>query len=236
MNLLVVVAVLGVLVAVNLIINRWREWWYLQICLGGTAVLLLLARLSGASWSALGLAAGTWLTGLAWGAACVVTVMGAYVIALFVPAARTFFHDDGVDDLSADDVRRRGLVMIPFGTVLLEEVAFRGVLFGVVRVDCGAAWAVLVSSVAFGLWHILPSLGLHTANLGVRARLGAGRRAQVATVTLSILGTALAGAVFCLLRLGSGSLITPMALHWAVNGVGLFFAWLAPRRRAASGR
>jgi len=235
-NLLVVAAVLGVLVAVNLVINRWRQRWYLQTCLGGTAVLLLLARLAGASWGALGLAAGTWLTGLVWGAACVLAVLGAYVVALFVPAARPFFHHDGVDGQSARDVLRHGLVVIPFGTVLLEEVAFRGVLLGVPHVDCGAVWAVLVSSVAFGLWHILPSLGLHTTNVGVGAMLGAGRRAQVATVTLSVLGTALAGAVFCLLRLGSGSLIAPMAVHWSANGFGLFFAWLAPRRRAASNR
>ena len=236
MNLLVVAAVLGVLVAVNLVINRWRQRWYLQTCLGGTAVLLLLAWLSGASWSALGLAASSFLIGLVWGAACVLTVFGAYVIALFVPAARPFFRHAAVEGQSAHDVLRRGLVVIPFGTVLLEEVAFRGVLLGVPHVDCGAVWAVLVSSVAFGLWHILPSLGIHTTNAGVGAVLGAGRRAQVATVTLSILGTAVAGGVFCLLRLGSGSLITPMALHWSVNGFGLFFAWLALRRRAASGR
>lgn len=236
MNLPVVAAVLGVLVAVNLISNRWRQRWYLQTCLGGTAVLLLLARLSGTSWSALGLGAGSYLTGLVWGAAGVLTVLGAYVIARFVAAARPFFDHDAVDGQSAHDVLRHGLVVIPFGTVLFEEVAFRGVLLGVVDADSGAVWAVLVSSVAFGLWHILPSLGIHTTNAGVGAVLGAGRRAQVATVTLSILGTAVAGGVFCLLRLGSGSLITPMALHWSVNGFGLFFAWLALRRRAASGR
>lgn len=235
MNLPVVAAVLGVLVAVNLIINRWRQRWYLQTCLGAAAVLLLLARLSGTSWSALGLAAGSWLSGLAWGAACVLTVLGAYLVALGVPAARPFFHHGAVDSQSAHVVLRHALVLIPFGTVLLEEVAFRGVLLGVLDVDSGAAWAVLVSSVAFGLWHILPSLGLLTTNVGVGAVLGSGRHAQVATVVLSILGTASAGAVFCLLRLGSGSLIAPMAMHWSVNGFGLFFAWLALRRRAAGG-
>jgi len=235
-NLPVVAAVLGELVAVNLISNRWRQRWYLQTCLGGTAVVLLLARLSGASWSALGLVAGSYLTGLVWGAACVLTVVGAYVIAVFVPAARPFFHHDAGDGQSAHDVLRRGLVVIPFGTVLLEEVAFRGVLLGVVHVESDAVRAVLISSIAFGLWHILPSLGLHTTNVGVGAMLGSGRRAYVATVTLSMLGTALAGAVFCLLRLGSGSLITPMAFHWSVNGFGLFFAWLVLRRRAASDR
>ena len=236
MNVLLVAAVLGVLVAMNLISNRWRQRWYLQTCLGGTAVLLLLAWLSGASWSALGLAASSFLIGLVWGAACVLTVFGAYVIALFVPAARPFFRHAAVEGQSAHDVLRRGLVVIPFGTVLLEEVAFRGVLLGVVRADSGAVWAVLVSSVAFGLWHILPSLGLHTTNVGVGAVLGSGRRARAVTVALSIVGTASAGAVFCLLRLGSASLITPIALHWSVNGFGLLFSWLAARRRAAGGR
>ena len=36
----------------------------------------------------------------------------------------------------------------------------------------GAAWASITSSVLFGLWHILPSLRLGTANQAVGAVLG----------------------------------------------------------------
>jgi membrane protease YdiL (CAAX protease family) len=36
--------------------------------------------------------------------------------------------------------------------------------------------------------------------------------------------------VFCLLRIVSDSLLAPMALHWAVNGLGVFLVWWLRRR------
>jgi membrane protease YdiL (CAAX protease family) len=40
-----------------------------------------------------------------------------------------------------------------------------------------------------------------------------------------VAGTALAGVVFCELRRRSGSLLAPMGLHWALNGLGFAFVW-----------
>ena len=45
---------------------------------------------------------------------------------------------------------------MPLGTVLLEEVAFRGVLWGLLAHMDGPRVATLVSHSLFGLWHILP--------------------------------------------------------------------------------
>jgi uncharacterized protein len=55
-------------------------------------------------------------------------------------------------------------VLIPIGTVLLEEVAFRGVLWGLLPTARGTAVATIGSSVLFSLWHVLPSLGLDSDN------------------------------------------------------------------------
>ena len=74
------------------------------------------------------------------------------------------------------------LVRIPLGTAVLEEVAFRGVLPGLV----GGGWwrATLVSSGLFGLWHVLPSTAM-SANAGVEAALGGwGLAAQAALAVL----------------------------------------------------
>ena len=61
------------------------------------------------------------------------------------------------------DGRRRALgtayraaVRIPLGTVLVEEVAFRGVLLAMLGGHLGVGWAVAVSSHLFGLWHVVP--------------------------------------------------------------------------------
>jgi membrane protease YdiL (CAAX protease family) len=76
-----------------------------------------------------------------------------------------------------------------------------------------------VSSALFGLWHILPSLGLATDNEAIGSAVGQGRSAQVIAVLGTVAFTAASGVVFCELRRRSGSLLAPAGLHWAVNGL-----------------
>ena len=76
-----------------------------------------------------------------------------------------------------------------------------------------------MSSALFGLWHILPSLGLATDNEAIGSAVGRGRSAQVIAVLGTVLFTAASGVVFCELRRRSGSLLAPAGLHWAVNGL-----------------
>lgn len=94
--------------------------------------------------------------------------------------------------------------------------------------------AVAASSLVFGLWHILPSLVMHESNAGVGEVLGEGIFGRVMAVVLSVLGTAAAGVAFCVLVIGSGSLLAPMGLHWALNGLGFVFTWGVYRRRRAA--
>jgi len=110
-------------------------------------------------------------------------------------------------------------VLIPLGTVLLEEVAFRGVLWGLFRRLRGTVAATAASSALFGVWHVLPSLGLAASNEAVGGAVGTGRPGQEVTVLGTVLFTAAAGVVFCELRRRSGSLLAPAGLHWAVNGL-----------------
>ena len=98
------------------------------------------------------------------------TVVGiGFGIAMAVPDLRTLFDDGRLGTLGLGTLLWVTLVRIPLGTVLLEEVAFRGVLpalFG-----GGERWRwgpVLATSALFGLWHVLPSLAL-TQNAAVDA-------------------------------------------------------------------
>ena len=228
-------AVLGVLVLLNLMNNRWREHWYVRTCVAGALVLLGIGLLDRQSWAAMGLGPGTYLTGLLWAAGCVLAVLVGYLVAVALPFTRKFFYDERGGEQSAFELFRNALVVVPFGTVLLEEVAFRGVLLAMVSARYGVAWGVAVSSVVFGLWHILPSLVMHESNAGVAATIGTGTRAQVTSVVLSVVGTAIAGVLFCMLRIWSGSLLAPMGLHWATNGLGFLFTWGMFRRRRRQG-
>lgn len=230
-----VIVVLGVLVLLNLMNNRWKEKWYVPTCIVGSLILLGIGLLDKQTWTEMGLGPGTYLTGLLWALGCVLGVLVLYFIGIALPFTRKFFYDERGGEQGGWDLMRNALVIVPFGTVLLEEVAFRGVLLAMVWSRFGLVWGITVSSLAFGLWHILPSLVMHETNAGVSSTLGTGTRAQVISVVLSVVGTALAGVVFCLLRVGSGSLLAPMGLHWATNGLGFVFTWGLFRRSRRTG-
>lgn len=226
-----VLAVLVVLALVNLTNNRWKQQWYVRTGLAGTAALLALGLLDKQSWAALGLAPGTWLHGLLWGLASVGAVLLVYLVGLALPFSHKFFFDERTDGQTGRDLIRNALLVVPFGTVLVEEVAFRGVLLAMVQSRFGVLWGVGVSSVLFGLWHILPSLSMHQSNAAISSIVGTGTWGQVVSVTVTVIGTAAAGVLFCVLRLWSGSLFAPMGLHWALNGLGFVFTWAIVRIR-----
>jgi uncharacterized protein len=182
------------------------------------AVLLGLARLAGLSWQELGLGPGTWRRGMKWAGAIIGIVAVVLAAGAALPLTRDAFRDSRYH-LDLGQALLTAFVLIPIGTVLLEEVAFRGVLWGLLRRIGGTAMATGVSSALFGLWHILPSLGLATDNEAIGSAVGQGRSAQVIAVLGTVAFTAASGVVFCELRRRSGSLLAPAGLHWAVNGL-----------------
>jgi membrane protease YdiL (CAAX protease family) len=117
------------------------------------------------------------------------------------------------------------VVRIPLGTVVLEEVAFRGVLLGLITRRAGLRAGVVWSSALFGLWHVLPSMGLDGVN-PVADGVFDGSTGAVLAVVAAVVGTGLAGLVFTFLRLRSGSLVAPMLLHTATNSASFAVAWL----------
>jgi membrane protease YdiL (CAAX protease family) len=197
------------------------------------AVLLpLLGRAAGLGWADMGLGKGTWRPGLLWAGAEIGLVAVVLAAAAALPATREAFRDNRYQkDLGS--VLLTALVEIPVGTVLLEEVAFRGVLWGLLRRARGTVTATVVSSLLFGLWHVLPSLGLASDSEAIGGTVGTGRSGQVAAVLVAMAFTTGAGLVFCELRRRSGSVLAPAGLHWAVNGLSVLasaavWAWATP--------
>ena len=182
--------------------------------------LVLLGRRAGLSWHDMGLSRRTLLPGLKYAVGAVLAVAVVYAIGVAIPATRPAF-DDVRYHLQFSAALMTAFVVVPLGTVLLEEVAFRGVLLGMVNRHRGAVWASITSSVLFGLWHILPSLRLAEANSAIGAALGTDLFGQVLAVLGAVGFTAVAGLLLCELRRRSGSLLAAAALHWATNGLGL---------------
>ncbi|MBA4862229.1 CPBP family intramembrane metalloprotease [Streptomyces sp. PSKA54] len=224
-----ILSVVVVLVAANLLNNWLAPGAYVLTCGIATAVLLLIARRDGLTPADLGLDAVALRRGLRWAAVLVGAVLVVFLLGLAVPAGRETFRDARAAGLSVQQLLWRVLVRVPLGTVLLEETAFRGVLWAMIRRRRGTRWATAVSSLLFGLWHLLPSRGLNRSNTAVQSALGSGSASVAPTVAAAIAATVAAGVVLCEVRRRTGSLLAPAALHWAVNGFGYAFAWTVSR-------
>ncbi|WP_406723851.1 CPBP family intramembrane glutamic endopeptidase [Streptomyces sp. GD-15H] len=220
--------VLAILVGANLLNNWLAPGAYVPTCVAAAAALLLIARWDGLTRADLGLDAAALRRGLRWASVLVGAILAVLLLGLALPATREAFQDERAAGLTVGQLLGRVLIRVLFGTVLLEETAFRGVLWAMVRRRRGTAWATAVSSLLFGLWHVLPSRGLPRANAAA-AVLGTGPAGTVLSVTAAAVATAAAGVVLCELRRRSGSLLAPAALHWALNGFAYVLAWAVSR-------
>ena len=217
----------AVLVLANLTNNRWAHGWGLLTAAVTIAVLLAVVRWAGAPWAEVtGLTRASLPRGARWALTIVGAIAAVYLVGALLPLTRDLFADQRTDTLSGGAVALRVLVDVPLGTVLLEEFAFRGVLYGLVGRAHGTVPATAVSSVLFGLWHILPSLHLATAKPALTPIFGNSVLGAVLADAGAVLFTALSGVVFCELRRRSGSLLAPMGLHWATNALGYIAAYL----------
>jgi membrane protease YdiL (CAAX protease family) len=180
-------------------------------------ILVILARRAGLSWDDLGLARRRLRRGAGWAALAIAGVTAVYLAAIAVPELRAAFLDVRYR-LDVEAALLKALVMIPLSTIVLEEIAFRGVLFGLLHRRRRVAWAFGFSSSLFGLWHIFPSLPTDGFPF-----LPGGQLAAAATVAGI---TAVLGLLLCELRRRSGSLLAAVAGHWAANGLGVLLAAL----------
>lgn len=219
--------VLSLLVLANLATTRWLDGAAVVVAaLVVTALLLLVGTAAGLSWDAMGLGRTAAPTGLRWALAIVALVALAYGLVLLVPGGPSLLTDDRTPD-TLGAVALEALVVIPLRTVLLEEVGFRGVLWGLLERVHGTRAATALSSAAFGVWHVLPAVGFASANATAGDVLGRSAWATTVVVIGTIVVTGAAGVLLCELRRRSGSLLAPMALHWAANGVGTLAAFAA---------
>ncbi len=219
----VTVAVLAVVNAVN---NRWAPSFGLLTAVAVSALLLGVLFAAGGTWADAGLDPAALGRGARWAVVLIGLVAAVCAVGALLPVAHGLFADERYSRLTGGQVAWRVLVTVPVGTVLLEEVAFRGVLYGSVCRARGAVRATAVSSSLFGLWHILPSLHLATDKPVLTPVFGDSALGAALAVAGTVLFTGAAGVLLCELRRRSGSLLAPMGLHWAVNALGYLTGYL----------
>ncbi|ADU46640.1 Abortive infection protein [Intrasporangium calvum DSM 43043] len=220
------VVVVLVLVGLNLA-NHVFGWGSLWLGPTGAVALLAFARFSGLTWRQLGLSRRTHASGLRWGLGVIGVVALVYLVGVLVPQTRTAFLDARYH-LPPASALLTAFVIIPVGTILLEEVAFRSVLWGFLSRHARVWQVALGSSLLFGLWHVLPASAAVTANPALGAvMVGLGAWQQVVSVAGTVLFTALGGLVAGELRRRSGSILASVGMHWATNALGVLFGLVA---------
>lgn len=221
-------AVVVVLAAINLAKNL-LPMGHLWLSLVAAAALLLIARRSGLSWAQLGMGRHRVRHGAVWAVGAIVTVAAVYIAGLLLPETRPAFLDSRYH-FGVSHALLTAFVIIPIGTVLLEEVAFRSVLWGMLKRHMTTWRVVVVSSSLFGLWHVLPSLHFASANRGISHVVpGTGAVGTMLVVLGTVAFTALGGVVAGELRRRSGSVLASAGMHWATNALGVLFGVIAWR-------
>ncbi|MFG3037521.1 CPBP family intramembrane glutamic endopeptidase [Streptomyces sp. NPDC048330] len=218
--------VVGVLAGANVLLARADGVLRPVAAVAVGALLLAVLRWAGGTLADAGLARRTLARGTRWALVLIGLVALVYLAGALLPATRPLFEDRRYDGMTGGELALRVLVAVPVGTVLVEEIAFRGVLYGLVRRARGTVWATAVSSVLFGLWHVLPSLHLATAKPAMGSVVGDSALGTFLAVAGAVLFTAASGVLFCELRRRSDSLLAPMGLHWAVNALGYVAGFL----------
>lgn len=221
------VGALGVLAVTNLVAARrlgrsGATAWNLA----ATAGLLGLARYGGASAAELGLDRRQWARGVRVGGGGLGVVAAAFGTLATRPSGRAMFTDDRTVAVGPGELAAWVGVHIPVGTVLFEEVAFRGVLPALLAdpsSDVAGESAnrfraepsgvpVLLSCLLFGAWHILSAGDYKAADPARAAGEGA-----IDPVLQVVLTTTAAGGVLWALRRAGGHLIAPSLVHAGSN-------------------
>lgn len=215
--------ILSLVFYANIISNEvLDDIWHIPFHLGVLGVALVIARTAGTTWTTMGLRRDRVRRGLVVGGTVIGIIAAVIAVGVALPFTRDLFRDETVVDASVGWVLFQAFVRIPLATALYEEVLFRGIVFGMLIRRTKPLVAGIVTSVLFGLWHILPTLD--TINTNPAGDAVEGPLALGLAIVLTVLGTGLAGVGFLLVRLYANSTIAAVLAHIGTNSVAILGA------------
>lgn len=173
----------------------------------------------------IGLGSPTLWTTAGWGLAAVALVSTFGAVMLSREELRTQLADPRIAELSTSRALGQIFVRIPVFTALIEEAFFRGVLHAALISILPTPAAIWIGAGLFGLWHIGP---------GIDQAQASGKSAPAGTLhtLVTVVATTLAGAFLVWLRIETGSIWAPVAVHAGINMTMAIFSRTAGRRFA----
>lgn len=136
---------------------------------------------------------------------------------------RPVLADQRLGAMTKRDAFSQIMVRIPVMTAFIEEAFFRGVLHAALIALYSPAVALWVGAGLFGLWHIGP--GLDQSQMAEQ-----GKRVTTLNIAMTVVATTVAGAGLVWLRIETGSIWVPVAVHSVLNMTMALFARIAARR------
>jgi len=170
--------------------------YHLYLNISITALAILLGFSFGLNVEQMGLALGKILPGIFIAFAAVVVIVLFTSIVATIPVLRRFFLGDNLAHASGKLITYEATIRVPFGTALIEEVLFRGVLLGLLLQHNSSLVAILISAIIFGLWHIFPTIAMLENNKILAKANKDLRRRKYGSIIGVVLITASAGVVF----------------------------------------
>lgn len=174
-----------------------------------------------------GLLGGEPVTALAWGGTTVLIMSVIGWAMLSRDDLRAQLADTRLASLGRRHAFTQIFVRIPVFTALIEEAFFRGVLHAALMALYPVEIALWLGAGLFGLWHIGP--GVDQAQAGDKSI-----RAGALLTAMTVAATTVAGAFLVWLRIETGSIWAPVAVHAAVNMTLALFARFAPHGEPAA--
>ncbi len=223
---LVIVAVLALLavsnVVQNLVITGWAYVpWNLAVA---GAIVVLGRRVT--SLEDMGFA--NWRAGAVWGGVQFAVISVLLSMAILVPVFDELFRDRNAGE-STLQWFYIAVVRIPLGTVLLEEIAFRGVLPALFSRKGSVVGGSILASMWFALWRVLPEVHTSSASNTAERWLGQGVISTTAGVIWVLIGTFVGGLFWCFVRYRSGSLLSSFLGHLATSSMAYTIAFAVSR-------
>lgn len=218
-------ALIVVLTSWNVLANTSHPDAQLPISVLGAAGLVFIARRAGLQWSDLGFARSNLRDGIRVGVIAAGALVLVLITAAAIPDTRDVLADGRFVGMELPRAVYEMLVRIPLAVALTEEIAFRGVLLGILMVRTSTFRAVMISSMLFGLWHILPGISALESASGIVAT--SSTAAKLGLVGIQVLVTGLAGVAFSWLRLRGGHVASSILVHAPLNSVSFAIGWFA---------
>lgn len=189
--------------------SRLRSRWApTTVGFGGAAIVFAAAAIFGLE--RVGLSRAGVPVAVALGA---VTVVGVSLIAWFMvrrPDTRNTLADPRLAAMSTREAVAQIFVRIPFFTAFVEEAFFRGVLHAALMALYPAEVALWIGAGLFGVWHVGPGYDQARAN-------GTSRRQGLVHTVVTVVAMTAAGAFLVWLRMETGSIWAPFAIHAGLN-------------------